>query len=534
MEQSSEILHDEVAQHREDIARLIHEVDALVRERSHLQNDIHRLEKRASHAEDVTNVLKQCSTFMNPTLTIADVLRRVLYCAVDFMQAERGFIALRNEQGDLTVRVAYSMEHATDEAEKPLQRSIMERTLLTGVPDITTDMESDPQQMRSIVCAPLKMRSNSIGVIYLDSRLTPSSGRMGDPDLLEAYMNLATPAIESARNLHREQIRARTSVDHEATQTRLLAAIADGILSIDAQDRISLANENAERFLDIEPGALLNTPVGALEAHLPGICRLLAQARTSNLSIRRTLSDSPLRGGRHVVDVELVPLRDGVVLVTLNDVSGTHRLEETMERYFAPKVVRNLLSNPSEPRPSCERLRATLMFAEIRGMNEQAVLMKPGAAIALLNQYLERAAEVIFEHEGMIDGFHGEGMVAVFGAPRPCNDDAERALNAAVALMSAWNKVGAEFGSPLGISIGLASGTVISGHVGHSTRTEYTVVGEAVNLAERLEAKAEAGSILCDGPTYEAAGLDLAAESFAASLRGRPDGFTIYRIRPEA
>lgn len=527
---------------RADVARLVAEVDALSHERLNLHAEMQRQEKLLSRAERQVGILSQCAELLNSTLILDDILRRVLRLAVEFMQAERGFIALRHAGDPLEVTVLHNLEQPEYEADQRVSRSIVERVFSTGNPVVTTDAQVDPrfnneqsiiaEQIRSIVCVPLKVRTSTIGVVYLDSRVMPNLFGMSDPEMLMSFANLAGPAIENARLFSQERARVREIQALEAMQTRILETVAGGIITIDHLDRIVMMNFAAERMLSFARGALAGRPVSEIEASLPGLRELLAQARTGERGVRSLVNSRDPRGNLQVFELKIAVVDSDNLVVIVNDLSDQHRIEDALSRYLAPHVVRSLLRNPSEIRLGGERQRATMLFADIRGFTERSAKMRPEAVVELLNRYFERAVAAIFAHDGLLDKFYGDGIMAVFGPPRPRDDDARRAIEAALALIGAAESVNAELEQPLQISIGLASGTVVAGHVGSSRRMDYTVIGDAVNLASRLEARAEPNTILCDEATYLASGLKLPAESFVASIRGREESFTIYRLRP--
>lgn len=528
---------------RADIAQLILEIDTLGSERLLLQANLRRQEKRTTRAERTTEILSHCAELMNSSLGLSDVLSRVLHIAVEFMQAERGFIALRHVGQPLEVRVFHNLEREEYETDQLISQSIVERVLHTGNQVVTTDAQADPrfnaelsiiiQQIRSIICVPLRVRATTIGVIYLDSRVLPNLFGMSDPELLMSFANLAGPAIENARLFSEERAHVNEIITLEALQSRILETVAGGIITIDQSNCILAMNECAQRMLGLELQGLLGSSLARLEDPLPGLGELITHSRLTKTSPKHTVNTRDSEGGLRVFEMSVAAVDHDTTVIVVNDLSNQHRVESALSRYLAPHVVRSLLRDPSEIRLGGERQRATILFADIRGFTERSARMRPEDVVELLNRYLERAVSTVFAHNGLLDKFHGDGIMAVFGPPRPCDDDAQRAIQTAIALLAATDQLSQELQGPLRISIGIASGTVVAGHIGSPQRMDYTVIGDAVNLASRLEAKAEPGTFLCDEPTYAAAGLQLPVDSFAASIRGREESFQIYRFRPD-
>ena len=159
----------------------------------------------------------------------------------------------------------------------------------------------------------------------------------------------------------------------------------------------------------------------------------------------------------------------------------------------------------------------------------------------ILHKHLAAMAEVVLGHGGTIDKFAGDAVMAVFGVPDDQPDHAERALRCALAMQArqaelnweAWAGSGRE----LGMGIGVNTGTVIAGTVGGGGRLEYTVVGDAVNVAQRLQSEAEAGQVVATAATVAAA-PGVPVESMGArEVKGRKESVEVYRVvaaEPEA
>jgi len=143
-------------------------------------------------------------------------------------------------------------------------------------------------------------------------------------------------------------------------------------------------------------------------------------------------------------------------------------------------------------------------------------------------------SEVVLELGGMIDKFQGDAVMVVFGAPEPTSDHAERALLCAIAMQARQTELNAEgWGSDvpeLGVGIGVNTGLVIAGTVGGGGRLEYTVVGDAVNIAQRLQSEAEGGEIVAAASTVAAA-PSVACESVGPRyVKGREEPVEVFRV----
>jgi len=138
-------------------------------------------------------------------------------------------------------------------------------------------------------------------------------------------------------------------------------------------------------------------------------------------------------------------------------------------------------------------------------------------------------AEVIFEHGGMVDKFTGDGLMALFNTPLPQADHAARAVRAALALQANAQQV--NDGAALQYGIGINTGEAVVGNVGSQRRLEYTAIGDAVNLAARLETLAAPGQILISRATYEQVRGEILAREIGPSLvKGRQRAVIVYEV----
>ena len=165
------------------------------------------------------------------------------------------------------------------------------------------------------------------------------------------------------------------------------------------------------------------------------------------------------------------------------------RVRETFGRYVAPAVVEEILSG--RVRVGGERRTATILFADVRGFTAFSEGRAPEEVVRLLNGYLDAMVSVLVSEGGTIDKFLGDGILASFGVPLSQPDDARRAVRAATRMLerlSEWNGERASRGEPeFEIGIGVHTGEVVAGNVGSSLKLEYTVIGDAVNTASRIE-----------------------------------------------
>lgn len=213
-------------------------------------------------------------------------------------------------------------------------------------------------------------------------------------------------------------------------------------------------------------------------------------------------------------------------------------LRANLARYFSPRVV-DEIANASESTRTFRPQNAAILFADLRGFTSLAETMTADKVAEFLNDYRRRISGPIAEHHGTIDKFIGDGVMAIFGVPEPCADDARNAVLGGLAVVTAvekWSDERRAAGlSPLKIGIGIHYGDVIAGPLGDNYRLEYTAIGDTVNAAARIERlTADLGESLLVSSDVLASASNLRRELAwvpiaTRVLRGRRQPIQIYR-----
>jgi adenylate cyclase len=208
---------------------------------------------------------------------------------------------------------------------------------------------------------------------------------------------------------------------------------------------------------------------------------------------------------------------------------------QALERFMSSVVVEKILASPDEIRLGGENQTATILFADIREFTRLAERLPPQKIVELLNEYFSEMTDLIFNNGGTLDKYLGDGIMALFGAPWPKADDAERAVKTAgemqralTALNRQWQARGQE---PLQMGLGINTGQVTAGNIGSSKRMDYTVIGDAVNLASRLCAHAAGGQILISESTFKEIHKSVPARRLESiRVKGKAAPVEIYEI----
>ena len=204
-------------------------------------------------------------------------------------------------------------------------------------------------------------------------------------------------------------------------------------------------------------------------------------------------------------------------------------------RSFVPEQVAERIAGGDGGVVEQRELEVTVLFSDIRGFSTISERLSAREIADVVGKHLTAMAEVVVAHAGTIDKFQGDAVMAIFGAPEPIPDHAERALRCAIEMQLRQAELNAEgWGTEavdrLGVGIGLNTGTVVAGAIGGGGRLEYTVIGDAVNVAQRLQSEAEAGQIVAAASTVAAAPSIGCEPIGSRQVKGREELVEVYRI----
>jgi len=206
----------------------------------------------------------------------------------------------------------------------------------------------------------------------------------------------------------------------------------------------------------------------------------------------------------------------------------------TSLKSYVPWQVADALARDGDAATQRE-LEVTVLFSDIRGFSTIAERLTAREIAEIVGRHLGAMAEVIADHGGTIDKFQGDAVMVVFGAPEPMPDHAERALRCALAMQHRQTELnaqgwGTEAIDSLGVGIGVNTGVVMAGAVGGGGRLEYTVIGDAVNIAQRLQSEAAGGEIVAAATTVAAA-PGIPSEPIGPRIvKGREEPVDVFRV----
>jgi adenylate cyclase len=264
----------------------------------------------------------------------------------------------------------------------------------------------------------------------------------------------------------------------------------------------ALTNFLARDFIRVLPAwlqwLLVLLAIAGLNALLFGIKNIYRQMLAAAAVILLALAGNFLLF-KLGFDMNFLPLFLGLVLTTANDVYERYRrerrkkkfIQNAFKNYLSDSLLAEIMKNPQGLNLGGEKKLVTIFFSDLAGFTTLSEKLPPEEVVTILNTYLERMTTVIMANGGFVNKFEGDAVMAFWGAPLASSDQARKAMRAALCCQEELLDLNVDFeknGLPrLGMRIGINSGEVIVGNIGSQKRFEYTVIGDAVNLASRLE-----------------------------------------------
>jgi class 3 adenylate cyclase len=230
----------------------------------------------------------------------------------------------------------------------------------------------------------------------------------------------------------------------------------------------------------------------------------------------------------------------GELTGAFNEMAASLREKELIKgafsTYVSTQVMEQVLKDPSKLALGGARKRVSVVFSDIRGFTSMSETMQPEEVVSIINVYLSLQTEIVIRNDGMLDKFVGDCVMAVYGLPFAKDDDSLRAVRTAVEIQAAILKLNAirakEGLKTITIGIGVNTGEAVAGNMGSSQKMDYTVIGDSVNLAARLEANAEGGTVLISESTYAEVKDFVVAEKLAPiPVKGKKDKVTVFSIK---
>ncbi len=459
-----------------------------------------RMFERVERSQREEALLLDVVSSITSEIKLDPLLEKILAAATQLLGADRGALFLYDAaSNELWSRVAGG--EGSGVIRFPAGVGIAGECFTTGNCINIDDAYRDPRfnqavdkdtgyRTRNILCMPIATRGgNKVGVMEI---LNKKDGAFtaGDQRRLEALCAQAAVSIENA------QLFEDVS-DSRNYNESILRSMSNGVVTLNAGNVVSKVNHSALRILQRGENEILGREIGQIFSGpnswvTNSLDKVLRTGRTDS-----TVDSDLVLGARNAVSVNMtaVPLQDmhderiGSMLI-MEDITREKRLRNTMSRYMSKAVMDELLEGGNAALGGASR-EVSVLFSDIRGFTTMSERLGPRETVAMLNDYFTDMVDVVFAHNGILDKYIGDMIMAVFGSVRSTTDDAANAVKVGSRMMMALrelnlrrNAVGQE---PIRIGIGISTGDVVAGSIGSPKRLEYTVIGDRVNLAERLQ-----------------------------------------------
>lgn len=413
------------------------------------------------------------------------------------------------------------------------------------------------EKMQSGIALPVFTSKAAIGVLILNSLSPDHFGRMR-LRFLDGLLRLAAGMLHNSRLYRELEEHARHIEELERYQENIFSSMTNLLVTTDPDGTIHYFNRAAAERL------------GLREDHLEKDFNKLF-GRSLTKAVRRNIdrvreTGSPLAGVEGIyssgekdreIDFSLnvTPLKgkrgrfEGLTLL-FTDQTSENQLKEQMEvvseerrvikdmfaRYLSNELVHDLVQRPELVKPGGDTKLATIFFADIRGYTSFTEGRDPAYIVKVLNEYFNEAVEIVVKHKGYIDKFIGDCIMAAWGVPiEHMDEDATSAVSAAVEIQELVASTNRAFfkgeASQLRVGIGMHTGPLVAGNLGSVRRMDYTVIGDTVNVASRLEGVAGPDEVIITEDTRKLLqdGFEL-EERKAVKVKGKSKPIPIYNV----
>jgi adenylate cyclase len=450
-------------------------------------------------------------------LDLGRLLGRVMSEATQMLDADRSTLFLHDDKtGEL---FSYIGDRLETEIRFPSHVGIAGAVFTTEesvrIPHAYADLRFNPAFdkrtgyfTRSILCVPIFNKAGkAIGV-------TQVLNKGGGPFTAEDESRLRAFTAQIATGLENAKLFADVQAMRNYNEA-MLQSMSNGVVTFDEEGLVQTCNAAGARILRRDATELVGLSADRLFGDENAWLRERMRRVTEQLEPELAM-DAELRIGDETASVNatVLPLLGDEgehlgTLVMIEDFSNEKRVRSTLARYMDPDLADRLLESGSEELLGGTESIATVLFSDVRGFTTLSEQLGPHGTVEMLNEYFELMVDRISEQGGMLDKFIGDAIMAAFGLPLPGEDDEDRALRAAIAMIRSlreWNGDRERRGDPIvDMGIGLNTDAVVAGNIGSPRRMDYTLIGDGVNLASRLEGacKQYSARILLSELTYE-------------------------------
>jgi len=435
------------------------------------------------------------------------LLHRVMAEVTRILGAERSTLFLSDEKtNELFSRVAEGQQ--VNEIRLPNNVGIAGAVFTTGktinIPHAYADLRFNPHFdkvtgffTRSILATPLTNKSGKvIGV-------TQALNKIGGPFTHEDESRLKAFTAEVAIALENAKLFSDVQKMKNYNDSMLLS-MADGVITLDCDHTIVTCNSAGLRILQCTNSDILQKKFNEFFTDKNSwLVERLAKVESEGRNDVQMDVEIEVAGKSTAVNISIVPLKTEAeqqlgTMMMFADISTEKRVKATMARYMDPTIAAQMFENADTDVLGGTSRRATILFSDIRGFTTLTEHLGATGTVAFLNEYFGLMVEVITKYEGMLDKFIGDAIMSAFGLPISHDDDEDRAVQCAIGMIRECQRWSGERVRanqlPVAMGIGINTDMIVSGNIGSARRMDYTLIGDGVNVASRLESACKAYS----------------------------------------
>ena len=464
-------------------------------------------------------------------IDLGSLLQRVMVEATRMLNADRSTLFLNDEKtNELFSRVA--MGDGIGEIRLPntagIAGAVFTSQETVNIPYAYADLRFNPgfdkqtgYFTRSILCVPIINKDGKC--IGCTQSLNKKGGGFTDEDesRLKAFTQQVAIALENAK-LFEDVAKER------AYNQSMLTSMSNAVITINDEGNIITCNKAGLKIMKIRSGDIIGKT--AEEFFTNGRSWILDKIKQCEENHEDDIMmDAEFEVGTEEdenvemvsANVSFLPLENEDpegrmdqtethlgTLIMIEDISDEKRMKSTMSRYMDPGIADQLLGDGTDIMGG-QDTTATVLFSDVRSFTTITETLGAQGTVSLLNEYFEIMVDAITEQGGMLDKFIGDAIMAAFGIPMAHEDDEDRGVRAGINMISRlweWNAEREKEGKmPVDMGLGLNTDSIVAGNIGSSKRMDYTMIGDGVNLAARLESacKQYSARILISDFTYQ-------------------------------
>lgn len=432
-------------------------------------------------------------------IEIGLLLQKVMNEATRMLKAERSTLFLNDEKtNELWSELGVGLKSAQIRFPNHLgiAGAVFKSSKTINIPHAYADLRFNPAFdkqtgffTRSILCVPVVNKEHKI--IGVTQVLNKHGGPFTheDESRLKAFTAQVSIALENAKLFNDIQ-------NMKNYNESMLESMTNGVITLNEDGKIVTCNAAGLTIFDVPVEKITGLQADDFfTGHTSWIMekvKRVNETQNSDISMDAELKFEDKTLSVNLTVLPLISIENSKLgtMIMIDDISNEKRMKSTMSRYMDPVIADQLLGT-GEDILGGKNTTATLLFSDIRSFTTLTEELGPQGTVSFLNEYFTIMVECIQREGGMLDKFIGDAIMAAFGVPIAHDDDEDRSVRAAISMISSmrkWNEQRAAQGkSPVDMGIGLNTGTVVTGNIGSPKRMDYTMIGDGVNLAARLE-----------------------------------------------